>query len=77
MSQELYTREQVQEMFLSAFRKIANKEFTPADLPLTCSIKGCNKVPAGCFCLQHYNEKIQRNVAEEKVHEDHILEPIA
>jgi len=90
MSQELFTREQVRSMILDADKSIDSSEqidsiinnyesvteYVPVSDPkLICSTDGCDEVPFIALCLQHYNEVIQKNVAEEKVHEDHIIEP--
>jgi len=44
---------------------------------LECSTDNCKEVPFICLYMEHYNEIIQKNIQEEKQHEDHILEPIA
>lgn len=90
MSQELYTREQVRAMILDANQSIDSSELIDSfidkhesvteyvpitDPKLTCSTDGCDEVPFIALCLEHYNEVIQKNVAEEKVHEDHVMEP--
>lgn len=44
---------------------------------ISCSTPGCLEPAFICQCIKHHNELIQKNIAEEKQHEDHILEPIA
>ena len=90
MSQELYTREQVRAMILDADKSIDSSEqidsiinnyesvteyFPVSDHKLTCSNDRCDEAPFICLCTEHYNEIIQNNVEQEKIHEDHIIEP--
>jgi len=47
------------------------------DTKIICSTKDCNEEAFVSLCSKHYNEIIQKNIEEEKVHEDHIMEKIA
>lgn len=90
MSQDLYTREQVRSIISDINQTISSSdlidsiidkyesvtEYLPEPDPkLTCSVDRCDEIPFIALCTQHYNEIIQKNIEEEKIHEDHIIEP--
>ncbi len=47
------------------------------DQELACSVIGCTEPVFVSHCLQHHNEIIQKNIEQEKLHEDSIIEQAA